>query len=89
MNHDFLKVISASEQARQGLVLATASRLGTPIQNVEKDFWVTWTLDLLFNGRQENEPRRLLKTRGDSMQRVRSGMVDKWQARNEKFTTSR
>jgi hypothetical protein len=61
MNPDFLKVISASEQDRQGLFLATASRLGTPIQNVEKDFWVTWTLDLLFNGRQENEPRLLFK----------------------------
>lgn len=61
MNPDFLKVISASEQDRQGVFLATASRLGTPIQNVEKDFWVTWTLDLLFNGRQENEPRLLFK----------------------------
>jgi hypothetical protein len=61
MNPDFLKVISASEQDRQGLFLATANRLGTPIQNVEKDFWVTWTLDLLFNGRQENEPRLLFK----------------------------
>lgn len=61
MNPDFLKVISASEQDRQGLFLATATRLGTPIQNVEKDFWVTWTLDLLFNGRQTSEPRLLFK----------------------------
>jgi hypothetical protein len=61
MNPDFLKVISASVQDRQGLFLATATRLGTPIQNVEKDFWVTWTLDLLFNGRQAGEPRLLFK----------------------------
>ena len=61
MNPDFLKVISASEQDRQGLFLATATRFGTPIQNVEKDFWVTWTLDLLFNGRQAAEPRLLFK----------------------------
>ncbi len=61
MNPDFLKVISASEQDRQGLFLTTANRLGTPIQNVEKDFWVTWTLDLLFNGRQASEPRLLFK----------------------------
>ncbi len=61
MNPDFLKIISASEQDRQGLFLATATRLGTPIQNVEKDFWVTWTLDLLFNGRQTSEPRLLFK----------------------------
>lgn len=61
MNSDFLKVIRASEQDRQGLFLTTANRLGTPIQNVEKDFWVTWTLDLLFNGRQASEPRLLFK----------------------------
>ncbi len=61
MNPDFLKVISASEHDRQGLFLATANRLGTPIQNVEKDFWVTWTLDLLFNGRKAEEPRLLFK----------------------------
>ncbi len=61
MNTDFLKIISASEQDRQGLFLATANRLGTPIQNVEKDFWVTWTLDLLFNGRHAAEPRLLFK----------------------------
>ena len=61
MSPDFLKVISASEQDRQGLFLTTANRLGTPIQNVEKDFWVTWTLDLLFNGRQASEPRLLFK----------------------------
>jgi hypothetical protein len=67
MNPDFLKVISASEQDRQGLFLATASRLGTPIKNVEKDFWVTWTLDLLSNGRQENEPRLLFKGGSSSM----------------------
>lgn len=35
--------------------------LGTPIQNVEKDFWVCWVLDLLFNGREANEPRLLFK----------------------------
>ncbi len=61
MNSDFLKIISASKQDREDLFLTTAIRLGTPIQNVEKDFWVTWTLDLLFNGRQAAEPRLLFK----------------------------
>ncbi len=61
MNTEFHKIISASEQDRQDLFLTTATRLGTPIQNVEKDFWVTWTLDLLFNGRQAHEPRLLFK----------------------------
>lgn len=61
MNPDFLKVIAASPADRRGLFLATANRIGTTIQNIEKDFWVTWVLDLLFNGKQPNEPRLLFK----------------------------
>jgi hypothetical protein len=61
MNSDFLRVIAASPDDRRGLFLATANRLGTPLQNVEKDFWVSWVLDLLFNGREAGEPRLLFK----------------------------
>jgi nucleotidyltransferase AbiEii toxin of type IV toxin-antitoxin system len=31
------------------------------VQNVEKDFWVCWTLDLLFNGLEPGSPRLLFK----------------------------
>ncbi len=61
MNAEFLRVIAASPEDRRGLFLATANRLGTPLQNVEKDFWVSWVLDLLFNGRDASEPRFLFK----------------------------
>lgn len=61
MNAEFLRVIAASPEDRRGLFLATANRLGTPLQNVEKDFWVSWVLDLLFNGRDASEPRLLFK----------------------------
>jgi len=61
MNAGFLRIIAASPEDRRGLFLATANRLGTPLQNVEKDFWVTWVLDLLFNGRDASEPRLLFK----------------------------
>lgn len=61
MNTDFMRVIAASANDRRALFLATALRLGTPLQNVEKDFWVTVVLDLLFNGRDANEPRLLFK----------------------------
>ena len=61
MNTDFLRIIAASPEDRRGLFLATANRLGAPIQNVEKDFWVSWVLDLLFNGRDADEPRLLFK----------------------------
>jgi hypothetical protein len=39
----------------------TAQRLGTASQNIEKDFWVCWTLDALFNGLSEGGPRLLFK----------------------------
>jgi hypothetical protein len=61
MNANFYRVIEASQDERRGLFLATANRLGTPLQNVEKDFWVCYVLDLLFNGRDAREPRLLFK----------------------------
>lgn len=61
MNKSLLEIIGAAENDRRDLFLATANRLGTPLQNVEKDFWVCWILDLLFNGKEPNEPRLLFK----------------------------
>jgi hypothetical protein len=61
VNAGFLRIIAVSPEDRRGLFLTTANRLGTPIQNVEKDFWVSWVLDLLFNGRATGEPRLLFK----------------------------
>ena len=49
MNPSFHDVIAASDAERRDLFLGTAARLGTAVQNVEKDFWVCWTLDVLFN----------------------------------------
>src|SRR4051812_40526394 len=55
------KVILAADAAtRRDLFLATAQRIGTSAQNIEKDFWVCWTLDLLFNYLPET-PRLLFK----------------------------
>jgi hypothetical protein len=61
MTQGFIDIIAASPADRRDLFLTTATRLGTPVQNVEKDFWVTWTLALLFGGRQAGEPRLLFK----------------------------
>lgn len=61
MNINFSDIINASAEDRKGLFLLTANRLGTSLQNVEKDFWVCWILDLIFNGRKEDEPRLLFK----------------------------
>jgi len=61
MNENFNTVIQAADDDRRGLFLTTAARLGTAVQNVEKDFWVCWTLDALFNGLQSGGPRLLFK----------------------------
>ncbi|MDO8778943.1 MAG: nucleotidyl transferase AbiEii/AbiGii toxin family protein [Burkholderiaceae bacterium] len=61
MNKDFNAVITASDAERRDLFLGTAARLGTAVQNVEKDFWVCWTLDVLFNGLGAGGPRLLFK----------------------------
>ena len=60
MNSAFDEVLKADADTRAGLFAATAQRLGTTPQNVEKDFWVCWTLDALFNGR-DGGPRLLFK----------------------------
>src|SRR3546814_5078699 len=50
MNPGFDEVLRAGTRTRSGLFITAAQRLGTTPQNVEKDFWVCWTLDALFNG---------------------------------------
>jgi len=60
MNLDYEAILSADQDTRAGLFTTTALRLGTTPQNVEKDFWVCWTLDALFNG-LPGGPRLLFK----------------------------
>lgn len=61
MNKTYNQVIAASDRERNALFAETAARLGTAVQNVEKDFWVCWTLDVLFNGMDAGSPRLLFK----------------------------
>jgi hypothetical protein len=60
MNPAIDEVLLADAETRAGLFATTAQRLGTTPQNAEKDFWVCWTLDALFNGREAG-PRLLFK----------------------------
>ncbi|CAB3765765.1 nucleotidyl transferase AbiEii/AbiGii toxin family protein [Paraburkholderia humisilvae] len=61
MNDAFREIIAASDADRRDLFVGTATRLGTAVQNVEKDFWVCWVLDALFNGLPADGPRLLFK----------------------------
>ena len=60
MSSAFNEILRTDAETRNGLYAATAQRLGTTPQNVEKDLWVCWTLDALFNGLGEG-PRLLFK----------------------------
>lgn len=57
----YKEVINASPRERLDLFLATANRLGAPVGNVEKDFWVCWTLNALYHERPADGPRLLFK----------------------------
>ena len=61
MTEAFHAVLAASERERQDLFIGTGNRLGTAEQNIEKDFWVCWTLDALFNELDAGGPRLLFK----------------------------
>jgi len=61
MNPGFSEFLRAAPRDRRDVFLGVGTRLGAPEQNVEKDFWVTWTLDVLFNGLPAGHPRFLFK----------------------------
>ena len=44
MKRDFDILLAASPNDRRDEFIATSQRLGTAAQNIEKDFWVCWTI---------------------------------------------
>ncbi len=61
MIEGFQTVLAASDRDRRDLFVGVGTRLGTPEQNIEKDFWVCWTLDVLFHQLEPGGPRLLFK----------------------------
>jgi len=57
----YKQIIAAPSRDRLDLFLAAANQLGAPIGNVEKDFWVCWTLNALYHERPVGGPRLLFK----------------------------
>lgn len=76
MNAHYLEVLRADAAERRGLFLAAATRLGTAVQHVEKDFWVCWILDAMFNGLSNGSPRLLFKG-GTSLSKA-FGLIDRF-----------
>ncbi|AKK24569.1 hypothetical protein MB84_27280 (plasmid) [Pandoraea oxalativorans] len=61
MNPYYSQIITAPPEDRRNLFQTRALALGTSDQYVEKDFWVCWTLDALFNGINTDGHRLLFK----------------------------
>ena len=61
MKPDYRRIIASRPDDRRDLFVTAARRIGISEQNVEKDFWVCWTLDALFQGRPAGAPRLLFK----------------------------
>jgi hypothetical protein len=61
LHERFLDILRASPAERRALYEATAARLGTRAENVEKDLYVCWILDFLFNRRPDDGVRLYFK----------------------------
>lgn len=72
----FQTIISASAADRADLFLTTANRLGAPLINIEKDFWVCWTLNALYHRLPAGGPRLLFKG-GTSLSKA-YGLIDRF-----------
>ncbi len=57
----YRQIGTASSRDRLDLFLAAANRIGAPVNHVEKDFWVCWTLNALYRERPVGGPRLLFK----------------------------
>jgi hypothetical protein len=54
MRQGFIDVLRSSADERRALFETVASDLQTRAENIEKDLYVCWTLDFLFNGRGDD-----------------------------------
>lgn len=77
MNADFASLLGASAADRRDVFLTAARRLGTTEQNIEKDFWVCWVLDVLFNGPLAAGGPRLLFKGGTSLSKA-FGLIERF-----------
>ena len=75
MNSAYATILSASGLDQRGLFQEAATRLGTTAANVEKDFWVCWTLGVLFDA--DTDTPRLLFKGGTSLSKA-YGLIERF-----------
>jgi Nucleotidyl transferase AbiEii toxin, Type IV TA system len=69
MYQTFIEILSSSVDERRALFASAASDLETRAENIEKDLYVCWILDFLFN-RRPNDPVRLYFKGGTSLSKA-------------------
>ncbi len=69
MYQTFIEILSSSIDERRALFASAASDLKTRAENIEKDLYVCWILDFLFN-RRPNDPVRLYFKGGTSLSKA-------------------
>ena len=69
MYQTFIEILSSGVDERRALFASAASDLETRAENIEKDLYVCWILDFLFN-RRPNDPVRLYFKGGTSLSKA-------------------
>ncbi len=69
MNPQFTSFLELPKKERLAVFETSAERLNTLGSYIEKDFWVCYTLDAIYNNRPEDHPRILFKG-GTSLSKV-------------------
>ncbi len=69
MKQAFTEILRSSVDERRALFSAGASNMGTRAENIEKDLYVCWVLDFLFN-RRPTDPVRLYFKGGTSLSKA-------------------
>lgn len=69
LNPEYKKFLELPEKERLAIFETSAERLDTLGSYIEKDFWVCYTLDAIYNNRPEDHPRILFKG-GTSLSKV-------------------
>jgi hypothetical protein len=69
MQKTFIEILHSSIDERRTLFETVAAHLGTQAANIEKDLYVCWVLDFLFN-RRPNDPVGLYFKGGTSLSKA-------------------
>ncbi|BCG96954.1 hypothetical protein MesoLj131a_58180 [Mesorhizobium sp. 131-2-1] len=69
MQQTFIEILRSSADDRRALFSTVAGHLETRAENIEKDLYVCWVLDFLFN-RRPNDPIGLYFKGGTSLSKA-------------------